>query len=795
MNTNTLYGILLKLYNTFKLNGFYILLALLVPIILWKVQVGRDIIASLAENGEQHYINIPLLVASFSMLAISNWVIPVLAIDIWRFILKRRVKSQWLYLGLIGLYNGKDVSNINQQQTHPINNNRQFPIRYFASLPWVVFLYVTTYSFFPNHPLVPIVTIIVLCAFIMVIDKIYRKRRVPPLFQHLWDNATRWGNSDRKRALHYVASIGLLFGLFLVIIGGLGFWLRDSVKGLMWLVISSNFIAILIIYAYMKFSENVDARSAGTSYFVSKYIHILSLTLTLTAAVLLQCCNGIRWPIEISFFSPVFILIIVISLYLFLADVLITTQLNITWIYNSRPEKYDLVNGEKPGKPVSVWYRPIVRFVAIGFIFLFFFNTINSHRIRKEMAQPEREYTAALRPKLVDYFDNWIAHRSATPGDTLKVYLISGQGGGSRAAVWFFMAMNYLDSLESTGSYRFADHVFSISTVSGSTSGAAMYLADRYLDVPSQATSVVPRLKTIYAKNYLSSSFWGALIGDGFEGIKHEVFDRLAGIQRAFPKDRNYYFQQEEVMGYSDATPIRQADEISGFFEKDYLTPYITSLANGQSGLTANDVEFNYTLPLLFINSAVVDRGERGVFSPVDLGSFSLGTDLYGLFKKHNRQYNIPLITCVNQSQAFPIINAYNYLDGVGRLIDGGIYENSGTTTTLEIYETLKNHWNTKHDAPYHVRFVCINIVNTNMDAEKSEVRFRPASVLNTLTAAFQSPFGGHESFSYRNILRKVTAPDTAYSIQLIRPVPLTRMLQAAAVDTMYVALRETGID
>jgi len=396
------------------------------------------------------------------------------------------------------------------------------------------------------------------------------------------------------------------------------------------------------------------------------------------------------------------------------------------------------------------------------------------------MVQPGRTYSAAMRPSLTTYFDAWTASRVTAPGDTLDVYLVSGQGGGSRAAVWFFMAMNYLDSLRSTPSSRFADRVFSISTVSGSTSGAAMYLADRHLNVAPYAPAVVSRMKTIYARNYLSSAFWGVLVGDGFEGVKHEVLGKLAGTQNAFPKDRNYYFQQEEVQGYKNATPTIATAEINSFFYSDYLTPYANR----------NPATPNTELPLFFINSAVVETGERGVFSPVDLASFSLATDLYGLFKQYNAPFNIPLITCVNQSQAFPVINAYNYLDGAGRLIDGGIYENSGTATTLEIYETLKQHVAARGDTAPPIRLICINIVNTNMDAARDTVRFRPASMLNTLTAAFQSPFGGHEQFSYRNILRRVSPPDTAFSFQLDKPVPLTRMLESAAIDTMYMALR-----
>lgn len=47
-----LYGWLQKLYNTVKLNLFYMLLSLLVPLILWKVQVGRDVVVTLADPGQ-----------------------------------------------------------------------------------------------------------------------------------------------------------------------------------------------------------------------------------------------------------------------------------------------------------------------------------------------------------------------------------------------------------------------------------------------------------------------------------------------------------------------------------------------------------------------------------------------------------------------------------------------------------------------------------------------------------------------------------------------------------------------
>ncbi len=772
MRTNKYYDLFLKFYRTVKQNMFYMLLSLAVPVILWKVQVGRDIVVSLTEQGNDNYLNIPLLIASFSLLALSNWVIPVLAIDLWALMMRRPVKSQQLYGGLIALYNGDTVT-----------GRRQFPIRYFASLPWVIFLYVATLSFFPTQPAIAWAIIAALALTVFLVDWAYRRKRVPRVFQGLWDNVAETKAGNRVKAFRYVVVMSLIFVLFLIVVGLLGFWLRTNPVGLMGLVVGANFVGLLGNYAYMKFAENVDVRVVDISYFVSKYIHILSLGFMVMVAVLLQTSNGRAWPVEIGQLSPVFVLITAISLFLFLADVLVTAQLNITTIYNSDPAKFGRERRGNPPKPAWVWYRPLVRIAALAAIFLFLFNSINSHRIRRLSVQPAHPNLVTQRPSLTAYFEEWVAKRTPNRGDTLDVYLVSGQGGGSRAAVWFFMAMNYLDSLESVPASPFSERVFSISTVSGSTSGAAMYLADKHLDVPQPSASIVPRMKTIYGRNYLSSSFWGVLIGDSFEGAKHAVLSKLAGAQEAAPKDRNYYFQEEEVRGYTKATPLIATADIHSFFKDDYLGPY-----NAQGAGTRPS-----SLPLFFINSAIVETGERGVFSPVDLVDFSLAADLYGLFKQHHPLHKIPLITCVNQSQAFPVINAYNYLEGAGRLIDGGIYENSGTTTTLEIYEALKRHIASREDTSKVVRLVCINIVNTNMDAAKDSIRFRRASVLNTLTAAFQSPFGGHEQFSYRNIMRRVSAPDTVFSFTLDKPVPLTRMLQSAAIDTMYMALRGRG--
>src|SRR5690606_34902058 len=282
---NRLYKFLLKLYNTVKLNLFYVLLSLLVPVILWKVQVGRDIVVSLAEPPQHGYVNLPLLIASFSLLALSNWAIPVLAIDIWRILARRHANPQSLYSGLIALYNGDSVE-----------GKQQFPIRYFASLPWVIFLYVTVVSFFPTRPFIGVGVLVLLVAGIFLLDWRYRNKRVPRVFQRLWDNATD-GNvaAARSKARQYVASMAFLFLLFLFLIGFIGYGLRSSHAGSTALIVGANFVGILVNYAYMKFAENVNVKTISLSYYVSKYIHICSLSCMLLLAVLLQSCNGLGW--------------------------------------------------------------------------------------------------------------------------------------------------------------------------------------------------------------------------------------------------------------------------------------------------------------------------------------------------------------------------------------------------------------------------------------------------------------------------------------------------------------------
>lgn len=772
MVLDRLYGWAVRLYYSFVYNWFYIILSLLVPLLLWAIDIGRDIILDLTEVHNFQFINIPLIILSFTLLTLSNWVIPVFAINVWRFFTGKKPNSLFIYARLIPLYNG----------SKGVGRKLQFPSRYVAILPWSIFLFVVIRSFLPeNQEYLSLIAFCIIWLIIALIDRFYKKNLVFVFFRSMGYVIVHSKADLRIRAWLYIGLLALSFILFLVFAGFLSAVVGTEPHNnhaIKYFIVIINLVGLVMIYLFMQFSENIheEFRDIEQPYLISKSIHLTCLAFMGCSAIVLNLSNQYSWPAEIGYFSPVYVLIIVISFYLFTADILVTSQLNITRIYNLLGRREQ--TSSNYGIRVNKYYSVFIYVAAVFFVYMTFFNAINSHRIRSEEVGLAAYFQEDSRPALTDYFDGWLSQRDTA--DKITVYLVSGQGGGSRAAAWFIMAMQHLNTLDP----NFSKNLFAVSTVSGSTSGAAMYLADIHLKQSIDSVNV-QRIQTIYGRNYISSALWGLLLGDGYEGLRHLLQD----ARKEFPKDRNYYFQEEEINAYKASVGTKFDAQVDSFFRNDYLASYFLTRQGNEVDKKNSKID-NYSLPLFFINSSIVERGERGVFSPVRLEEFSLATDLYANFKHYvgsyyeSHLYNIPLITCVNQSQAFPFINAYNYMESTGRLMDGGMYENSGTTTTLEIYEALRKHIAEKKYQ--NIRLVAINVMNSVVGDEFVPVPYKSSTVFNTLTAAFNVPFGGHQRFSYKNMLRNITnKPDTALQLPLKVDIPLTRMLPLYSIDTM----------
>lgn len=167
-----LFKLLRKTANTIRYNGLYIFLAIIFPLILIKFDAGRDIFESLAE--EKNQLSFSLCLVAFFILGYTVWCIPTLATTIFQFFTgykdemeqpkdQEKTKER-LFASLIEIYN--DKSEIYQGTT-------QFPIRWFAVLPWILFVF--AYYSFNGEVYVRILQFITLILFFKAGHFLYNK--------------------------------------------------------------------------------------------------------------------------------------------------------------------------------------------------------------------------------------------------------------------------------------------------------------------------------------------------------------------------------------------------------------------------------------------------------------------------------------------------------------------------------------------------------------------------------------------------------------------------------------------
>jgi len=361
-----------------------------------------------------------------------------------------------------------------------------------------------------------------------------------------------------------------------------------------------------------------------------------------------------------------------------------------------------------------------VKFVAIfGISFYLFFDAFNKHRVRVEsVSETDKFYSSYNRDSLDAYFSRWVQGI-----DTSKpIILVAGQGGGSRAGAW--MVMN-LDS-QVTCDSSFVKNLFAISTVSGSSSGANMMLNKWSLaqdGIQMETKSNLELAQRLYTYNYLTAATWGMLWSDALRNLV-TAKDKPA-------RDRNLYRQYDEGRAFSLCYPDTFRDIASKHFQLDLMANWDNTISKKR-------------LPLLFLNTATTQAGKRAISAPVFIEPEIFGTaiDLYHK-AKHQKTgadtlYNFPLVTAVNLSQAFPFVCAYNYVEGVGNMIDGGLYENSGCNTLFEIYQYLVKH---------HPEFKYKIMLIQNSDNDNKNTDSNSSILWNTITSVAASPFSGHSHY------------------------------------------------
>lgn len=268
----------------------------------------------------------------------------------------------------------------------------------------------------------------------------------------------------------------------------------------------------------------------------------------------------------------------------------------------------------------------------------------------------------------------WMKHQLADPtarADTpLPLFVVAAEGGGIRAAYW---TANVLTTIQDRNPC-FADQLFAMSGVSGGSLGSAVFaalLADqrsgpRNLRCNAETSALNDVAKAVLSEDYLAPAIAATLYPDLVQRVLPvaiERFDRARALETAWEHAWRKHTDSDRF-----AEPLdrlwHNADE--------------------------------RWLPRLLLNATWVEAGKRLLVSDLrvqprgdEIAEFA---DVEDLHRFYDRQA-LPLSAAVHLSARFTYVSPAGSIDRNGKTyghaVDGGYFENSGTTTALEVIKTI----------------------------------------------------------------------------------------------------------
>lgn len=234
------------------------------------------------------------------------------------------------------------------------------------------------------------------------------------------------------------------------------------------------------------------------------------------------------------------------------------------------------------------------------------------------------------------------------------LYMIAGQGGGIRAGYWMYESMDALHKSIT----NFDDKLFAMSTVSGSSLGAGLYLIQA---AGAHNPGVHDSINRFFEESDLLSPVLGSFFFNDmtqrFLPFSIEEFDRGRAFERGIEINWQKYLREKE----------------ENLFDKGMLELYSQ----------------HQRLPAMFFNSTHVETGQRIIISNLRLDT----TDYYQFFKLAKK--DVRLSTALSLSARFPAITPAgtlyandNYM--WGHMNDGGYHENSGVETLRQLYHIIR---------------------------------------------------------------------------------------------------------
>jgi hypothetical protein len=386
-------------------------------------------------------------------------------------------------------------------------------------------------------------------------------------------------------------------------------------------------------------------------------------------------------------------------------------------------------------------------------------------------------------PSLDNYMKVWFDERDKLfeKGDStpMPVFLVAGEGGGSRAGLWYTTFFMEMDSL--TDGY-FSKNTFAMSTISGSSVGASLlakwYRVSRDLGLDRTNDKRADSLAYhFFSNNFVSGSLFDLFFLDLVRRFNWEPTR----------SGRNLRLQKEENEAFIRAMEGRSA------MARDMLWPPLTGPSKKTIKIDVNEVA-NYhflpiqdlyfdvnkklitDIPLCFFNTTHMATGRQYTVAPV---SFTLEPHMDSLdnlithVKTKNKnikeKYDIALGTASNLSELFPFFSAYANVDNVGMFMDGGGSDNSGTKTLTFLFHKLQEYISKRAngDIKYTERYpiVVIYVSNGNADdpediAARTEAKNQLMSMLGQ---AFSQPFNAITPEAIQQLKKQVLIHNQTY--------------------------------
>lgn len=342
----------------------------------------------------------------------------------------------------------------------------------------------------------------------------------------------------------------------------------------------------------------------------------------------------------------------------------------------------------------SRYYRafgvPIIGTLAVLLVIFEIFGLTDNHEFRHKTG------ATIQRPTIETAFRTWLASRK--DADAYKaankpypVYVVAAEGGGLYAA---YQTAKFLARMQDICP-NFAQHVFSVSSVSGGSLGAAVYAGltrtHAANDTAKPCLASLPsrgpletRAERILSRDMLSPVVWGGLFPDflqRFVPYPIPAFDRARALEQAF----------EESWKFG-------ADRAQNPLGKSMFDLCGPAGAACLAGAT----------PTLALNVSNVETGMQMVLSQLDFTSigppWTGSAKAFDFFSTGVDPVDIPLSTAVGLSARFPWISPsgwYSFVDPAEKdqgdkarrrrmsFVDGAYVDNSGVATASKLAQSL----------------------------------------------------------------------------------------------------------